>query len=177
MQNNIRERLDKARDQIKSWGTERLEEIQNAQQQLLERRDALLEKGSDALDASKGAVRGAEATVLEAARDLLARAGGTLGERAPFIKRGEDALTEALVALRAGHSATLPIDGYDDLSIKKILPLLEGLSAMDLRTLLAYEEGHKDRKTLKRELVSRLDEMTEAPVEEPVEPGPEVAEA
>ncbi len=175
MQNNIRERLEKAREQIKTWGSERLEEIQSAQSQLLERKDSLLEKGSDALDVSRGAIRGAEATVLEATRDLLARAGGTLGERAPFIKRGEDALTEALVALRAGHRATLPIDGYDDLSIKKILPLLDGLGEMDLRTLMAYEEAHKNRKTLKRELDRRLEEL--APAEEPEQDEPEVAEA
>ena len=173
MQNNIRERLERTREQITNWGGERLEEIQSAQQQLLERRDALLEKGTDALDASKGAVRGAEATVLEAVRDLLGRAGGALGERAPFIKRGEDALTDVLISLRAGHSATLPIDAYDDLSIKKILPLLDGLSGMDLRTLAAYETAHKDRKTLKRELDRRLEELGEAP--EQTEP--EVAEA
>jgi hypothetical protein len=173
MQNNIRERLEKTREQITNWGSERLDEIQNAQQQLVGRRDALIEKGSDALDASKGAVRGAEATVLEAVRDLLGKAGGALGEKAPFIKKGEDALTDVLVALRAGHSATLPIDAFDDLSIKKILPLLDGLSAMDLRTLVAYEESHKDRKTLKRELNRRLEELGE----EPEQAQPEVAEA
>jgi hypothetical protein len=176
MQANIKERLDKTREQIRNWGETRLDEIQNAQQQLAERKDALVNKGTDALEAGKGAVRNAEATVLEATRDLLSRAADGLGERAPFLNRAEEALTDALVALRAGHRATLPIDGYDDLSIKKLLPLLEGLNLTDLRTVLAYEECHKDRKTLKRELDSRIEALGGGD-DEP-EPGAEpVAEA
>lgn len=187
MQPNFLERIEKTREQIKNWSTERLEDVQARQQKLIEqgeqrldqgrkaletRKDALLEKkealkqqADDALDNGKGAILSAEATVLEAARDLLARGSDALGDRAPFLARGEEALNDALVALRAGHTATLPIEGYADLSIKKITPLLDSVDLAGLRTLLAFEEANKARKTLVRELNQRIEDFVPAVAE------------
>lgn len=187
MQPNFLERIEKTREQIKNWSNERLEDVQARQQKLIEqgeqrieqgkkvlgeRKDALIEKkdairqqADDALDNGKGAILSAEATVLEAARDLLSRGSDALGDRAPFLARGEKALEDALVALRAGHSATLPIDGFADLSIKKIVPQLEGIDLAGLRTLLAFEEANKARKTLVRELNQRIEDFVPATAE------------
>ncbi len=150
----IIDRLEKTREQILNWGNDRLGSLKDAGRGLETRR-------KDAVDASVGAVRNAEATVLETARDLLGKAGGALGDRAPFLKKGEEALNEALVSLRAGHHATLPIDGYDDLSVKKISKQLDGLGLTDLRTLKAYETAHKARKTMLAEYERRLADLAE----------------
>ena len=166
MQTPIIERLEKAREQILSWSNERLDDLQSAQKNLSEHRESLVNRSSEALDAGRGAVRSAEASVLETTRDLLARASETFGERATFLKRGEEALSEALIALKAGHEATLPIEGFDALSIRKIVPQLEGLDIAALKTLRAYEAGHKNRKTLLAELDSRLEELAAPSSEE-----------
>ncbi len=167
MQTPLIERLEKAREQILSWSNERLDDIQSAQKNLSEHRESLVNRSSEALDAGRGAVRSAEASVLETTRDLLSRASETFGERATFLKRGEEALAEALIALRAGHEATLPIEGFDALSIRKIIPQLEGMDAPGLRTLRAYEASHKNRKTLLAELDSRLEACATPTTDEP----------
>lgn len=173
MQNNIRERFDKTREQLKTWSSDAKEELQSRQKGLNTKREELLRNSSNALDSGRGAVRSAEATVLESARGVITRARSTFGERADFLKRGEDALSEALVALRAGHRATLPIESFDTLSVKKATAQLDGLDYDDLRTLKAYEEANKNRKTLVRELDKRI-ELAATPV--PAEESP-VAEA
>lgn len=179
------DRIEKTREQIKNWSNERLEDVQARQKKLIEqgeekleagkkkleeRRDALIEKkdalrsqADEVLDNGVGAVRTAEATVLEAARDLLSRTSEVLGERAPFLARGEKALDDALVALRAGHHATLPIEGFDELTVKAASAQLDSLDLAGLRTLLAFEEAHKARKTLIRALNKRIELISAAP--------------
>jgi len=157
MQNNIRERLEKTRAQIKTWSNEALEELQTRQKDLTQRREDVLRQSTEAFDTGLATVLGAEATVLETAKDLLGRARNGLGGRGEFLKRGEDALTEALVALRAGHRATLPIEGFETLSVKKAIAKLDGLDYDDLRTIRAFEEANKNRKTLLSELNKRIE--------------------
>jgi|SaaInl4_150m_RNA_FD_contig_81_380212_length_747_multi_4_in_0_out_0_1 hypothetical protein len=179
------DRIEKTREQIKTWSTERLEDVQARQKalieqgeerleaskkvlvdrkdQLIEKKDALRQQADEALDNGVGAIRTAEATVLEAARDLLARSSDALGERAPFLARGEQALDDALVALRAGHHATLPIADFNELSIKKIEKQLDAVDAAGLRTLLAFEEANKARKTLIKSLNKRIASHSTAP--------------
>lgn len=185
MQQTFIERVEKTREQIKNWSTQRLDELQERQEALLTKRDELVKqgeeriqegqkalqekreaikaRGTDVLDSAQGAVAVAEATVLEAARDLLARASDSLGDRATFLARGQEALDEALVALRAGHRATLPVEGFETLSVKKATAQLAGLDIADLKTLRAYEVANKNRVTLLRELDRRLDELVDQP--------------
>jgi hypothetical protein len=150
MQEAIIERIENTRKQIKDWRSEQLSDLQDRQK-------SLLKQGETALHSSRGALRTLEASTLESARDLLAWAGDTVGPRASFLARGRDALDEALVALRAGHSATLPISDFDQLSIRNLLPLLADLKAPELRTLREYESRHKARKTLLAELDVRIE--------------------
>jgi len=149
MQEAIIERLENTRKQIKDWRSDQFDQLQ-------ERQKTLLKQGETALHSSRGAIRSLEANTLESARDLLAWAGDTLGPRASFLTRGREALDEALVALRSGHSATLPIENFDKLSIKKLLPLLKDLETPELRTLREYESRHKARKTLLADLDERI---------------------
>jgi len=158
MQQAIIDRIGNTRKQITDWRSDHLQDLQ-------ERQKTLLKQGESALHNGRGALRNIEANTLESARDLLAWAGDNLGSRASFLQRGKEALDEALVALRAGHSATLPIEGFELLSIKKLLPLLGSLNGPELRTLRAYETTHKARKTLLAELDSRIAATSEELVE------------
>jgi len=158
MQQAIIDRIESTRQQVTDWRSEQLHDLQDRQK-------TLLKHGESALHNGRGALRGLEANTLESARDLLAWAGDNLGERAAFLKRGKDALDEALVALRAGHSATLPIEDFDQLSIKKVRPLLADLGSAELRTLRAYEARNKDRKTLLTELDALIASASEEQVE------------
>lgn len=165
MQNTFIDRLEKTREQILSWGNERIDAVKGQTDDLKEKKAEWVKQGSEKLDQAQGVLRKTEATALETARDLLTKVNDTFEGKAAFLQRGADALDEALVALRSGHSATLPIDGFDDLSIKKILPLLDGLSQAQIKTLQAYEAAHKARKTLAREFDERLAAFTDEPVE------------
>ena len=98
----------------------------------------------------------AEATVLEAAADGLAKARQALGARAAFVDQGEKALREALVQLRAGHAATLPIPKYNDLNVKHATAAFLGLNLSELRTVRAFEVKNKNRVTLLRDLDVRI---------------------
>jgi len=159
MQEKITQRIEKTREQISEWRQNRINDLQETQEtikghrQTIEtRRDELVKQGSDALYARRGSLRSLEANALESAREFLSWASESLGPRADFLSRGESALEEALVSLRAGHSATLAISDFDGLSVKKVLPELKSLSHNELRTLRAYEARNKNRKTLLCEL-------------------------
>ena len=161
MQQAITDRFQTARDQIRTWRDTRREELD-------EKRQTLITRKEEAVDGAKERLITVQATVLETARDLLGWAGEQIGPRADFVKRGEQALNEALVSLRAGHRATLPIDGYDDLSVKKVTGLLDAdaFDEIALRTLRAYEVDNKNRKTLLADLDRRLDALTPATADE-----------
>ena len=177
MQTPIRERLEKTRAQLKTLRQDAIDELQTRQKDLTQKADDVLRQGSEVLDNGMGTVFGAEAVVLETARALITRARENFGERADFLKRGEDALTEALVALRAGHRATLPLESFDKLTVKAVAAQLDGLDYHDLRTLRAYEAANKKRKTLLTDLDKRI--ILAAPTSEgpEVTESPEVAEA
>ncbi len=194
MQQAITDRIQTARDQIRDWRTARLDDIDETRQTLITKKDeavdtlitkkdeavdtlitkkdeavdTLLNRKDEAVDGAKERLITVQATVLENARDLLGWAGDQLGPRAEFVKRGEDALEEALVALRAGHSATLPIDGFDGLSVKKAIAALDAgqFDGIALRTLKAYELANKARKTMLADLDRRLADLAPAVEEE-----------
>jgi len=158
MQQAIIDRIETTRQQVTDWRTDQLDDLQ-------ERHKALVKQGEAALHNGKGTLRNLEANTLESARDLLSWASDTLGPRASFLKRGREALDEALVALRSGHSATLPVVDFDQLSIKKILPFLHDLNSAELRTLKAYETRNKARKTLLSELTHLIEAASATPAE------------
>ncbi len=152
MQLNQREQQPRSR--ITKRATELVDVIQ-------ERQDELRDQANGALDHGRGRLIAIEARALLGAREALGRARAVLGDRATFLVRGEDALTDALISLKARHDMTLPIDNFSDLSIKRIKPFLDELDSEDLRTIRAYEVANKNRVTL----VSTIDRMLEPSAE------------
>lgn len=50
----------------------------------------------------------------------------------------------------------MPIVGYDEMTVKEVLPLLDDLSEEQLETVRAYEVSHDNRVTILREIESKL---------------------
>jgi hypothetical protein len=152
---NPRDLLERTRDQIKSWSSARIDDLQDRKAELLRQRDEATRAGRETL-------LQLEATALEGARDLLLKAESLVGPNARFLARGRAALDDAIVTVRSAHAGGLPIDDFDCLSIPKITPHLSELSGSQLKTLRAYEAANKNRKTLLRELDARLTAFTTA---------------
>ena len=177
--------IDRTRRQLKDWTAARLDDLQERtstitekREQLLKQGEELLKQGEDRIQAGKEAVQdrraelltkrdeaakagmerllNLETTALEGARELLAKAEELIGPNATFLSRGRAALDDAIVSVRSGYEGGLAIEGYDDLSIRKILPLLEGLEFAEVKTLRGYEAANKKRKTMLRELDARI---------------------
>ena len=145
----IRSRFEKRTDDIRTV-------FQDTVIDLRERCDQIAQQGEERIGAARDRIREAEVDGLTSARTLLARARTRLGDRVTVLSKGEDALGEFLITLRAGREATLPLEGFDALSIKRTLPLLEGLGSDDLRVLRLYELANKNRVTLIKELDERI---------------------
>ncbi len=152
----LRDRLEKTRTNLRHKLDEQADALKHRRAELQARGDELRHRAEVRVDAGRGRVLLAEARVLEAAADALATARETLGERAGFVEKGEKALRDALVELRAGHESTLPIAGYEALGVKQVLPALAGVSEAGLRTVRAWEVRHKNRVTVLREIDKRL---------------------
>lgn len=145
----IRNRIEKRADEIRSAVDEKVTNLR-------QRREEMKKQGEEAVTAARDRIRTLEAETLEGALDLLGKARNTLGDRATVLSKGEEALSELLVSVRAGQAATLPIENFDELSIKKITPFLDGLALIDLKALRAYEADHKNRVTLLKDLDERI---------------------
>jgi hypothetical protein len=145
----IRTRFEKRADEIRNVVDEKVTNLR-------QRREDIQHKGEEAVSAARGRIRNLEAETLEGALELLGKARNTLGDRATVLSKGEDALSELLISVRAGQAETLPIANFDDLSIKKVRPFLDGLAMIDLRALHAYESSNKNRVTLLKELDERI---------------------
>lgn len=152
----ILDKLEKTRANLKERAQGLRGRAEGRVDELKHRADELKHRAEERVEAGRGRVLKAEAQALEAAADALARAAEAVGERAPFLERGEHALREALVELRAGHEATLPVPGYEALNVKQVAAALPPLSQAGLRTLRAYEVRHKNRVTVLKELDKRL---------------------
>ena len=57
---------------------------------------------------------------------------------------------------RKASDHRLPIEGYDKLRVDAVISRLAGLTPEELQAVKSYEEKHKNRKTLLRELDRRL---------------------
>ena len=67
-------------------------------------------------------------------------------------KLAQTAATKAVVKAKA------PIDGYEELTVDDVEPLLPTLSPGELKALAAYEEKHKNRVTLLRAIDEQLEQ-------------------
>jgi hypothetical protein len=59
-----------------------------------------------------------------------------------------------VVQLRSNGS--LPIENYDELSVREVSKRLEGLTEQEIRIIRSYEQRHKNRETLLEQLDRKL---------------------
>ncbi|HLM77250.1 MAG TPA: hypothetical protein VK361_02495 [Rubrobacteraceae bacterium] len=74
----------------------------------------------------------------------------------------QSAQEDALAAQRV--STGVPIEDYDDLNVGKIVEQLDNLSADELQRVRAYEQQHKNRDTLLKQIDRRMMEATGVPI-------------
>src|SRR5215204_1090502 len=74
------------------------------------------------------------------------------------VQEGEGALAAQSVATE------VPIEDYDDLNVGKIVEQLDNLSADELQRVRAYEQQHKNRDTLLKQIDRRMMEATGVPI-------------
>ena len=73
-----------------------------------------------------------------------------------LVGESVDAYTDLMYAplayyrqgLRHVESNGFPIAGYDELNVKEIADRLDGMSAVEIRTVREYEKQNKNRETL-----------------------------
>jgi ElaB/YqjD/DUF883 family membrane-anchored ribosome-binding protein len=130
-------------------------------QRAAERRQELRDRGEAVLEQGRARIHTLESMMVQQAHELIARANDSLGDRAPILGKGEQALADMVVTLRAEDATTLPLEGFDELSIKKIEPHLEGFNELDLRTLRAYEAKNKNRVTLLRKIDDQIEALAD----------------
>jgi hypothetical protein len=74
-------------------------------------------------------------------------------------KEGEQYVGNTEVAKEARKEAapgSEPIEGYDGMNVEEVKEELDTLSKGDLKKVRAYEEGHKNRKTLLEQLERKI---------------------
>ena len=72
-------------------------------------------------------------------------------------KSGQQYVENTDAAKQARRKASsLPLNDYDDLNVEEVQKKIQGLSEVDIETLLDYEKNHANRKTLVETLESRL---------------------
>lgn len=98
------------------------------------------------LDVSLERLYDAGATTLSTAANWL--------DKVAVAREGAEQLREsAKAAAKAKTAITLPpIENYDDLNVKEVNEALGGLSAYELDKVRRYEEAHKNRVTVLREI-------------------------
>jgi hypothetical protein len=91
-----------------------------------------------------------EASVLDAYTNFL------FAPFTPFSYYREEMRSVSTEVIQRGSNGSLPIENYDELSIRQISKRLEGLSEHEIRIIRYYEERHKNRETLLKQLDSKL---------------------
>ncbi len=61
-----------------------------------------------------------------------------------------------LGGVTSGGNGSLPLEDYDELSVSQVSGRLEDLSKYEIRVIHAYEQRHKNRETLLRQLDCKL---------------------
>lgn len=155
MPNVIKDRIEKTRNTLRSWGKDRVHDFEVTTEPLKERAEEL----KQAVDAGRGRLRDAEVQVLETAADTLARARKRLGETAPLLSRGEKALREVMAELGAVPTGDSPIPHYDAKNARQAIRAVEKLDLDALRVIRAHEVLTKNRVTVLRAIDTRIADL------------------
>ncbi len=107
----------------------------------------LLELAEDQREAFREAV---EASVLDAYTRFL------FSPFTPLSYYRERTHSVELGGVTSGGNGSLPLEDYDELSVSQVSGRLEDLSKYEIRVIHAYEQRHKNRETLLRQLDCKL---------------------
>ncbi len=107
----------------------------------------LLELAEDQREAFREAV---EASVLDAYTRFL------FSPFTPLSYYRERTHSVELGDVTSGGNGSLPLEDYDELSVSQVSGRLEVLSEYEIRVIRAYEQRHKNRETLLRQLDCKL---------------------
>lgn len=130
------------------------ERLQDLQKDLEARRDNLEARSNKAV----GRLRDASlTTIYEFGANTLDRA-AELSDRVPVVRGGAEGLRKRAESLKDAGEAVQkpPIEDYDELNVKQVADALDGLSAYELEKVRRYEEAHKNRVTVLRDVESRI---------------------
>lgn len=95
------------------------------------------------------------------------------GELEAFTwEEDDESAAEAPAATTGRASTSLPIVGYDDLTVAEIRPRLADLSPDELERILDHEAARDNRKTIVNEIERRLDSAAPAPAPAPARKAP-----
>lgn len=156
LEERARKLADEGAEKVQTLRKQAEELVHDKVEAVKEAQAKVVTTAEERLDEGKGRFAMLEVAALEQARAVLSRARETTGAKLPFLGKGEAALGDALVAIRASHPTTLPVGGFAGLSVSKVLPLLAGLADEDLKVLRAYETANKGRVTLLRAIDKQL---------------------
>lgn len=107
----------------------------------------LLELAEDQREAFREIV---EASVLDAYTNFL------FAPFTPFSYYRERTRSVAPGSVASGGNGSLPLEDYDELSVREVAEKLESLTEYEVRIIRSHEQRHKNRRTLLEELDRRL---------------------
>jgi hypothetical protein len=111
----------------------------------------LLELAEDQREAFREAV---EASVLDAYTRFLFSPFTPLSYYRERTRSGEPG--SVAESITSEGNGSLPLEDYDELSVSQVSGRLKGLSKYEIRVIRAYEQRHKNRETLLRQLDHKL---------------------
>jgi hypothetical protein len=91
-----------------------------------------------------------EASVLDAYTNFL------FAPFTPFSYYREGMRSVAAEGVQIRSNGSLPIENYDELSIQEVSKKLQGLTEQEIRIIRSYEQRHKNRETLLKQLDRKL---------------------
>ena len=74
----------------------------------------------------------------------------------PFSYYREGMRSAVAEGVQIRGNGSLPIENYDELSAREVSERLEGLSEQEIRIIRSYEQRHKNRETLLKQLDRKL---------------------
>ncbi len=136
---------------VRQMVDESIEELRRQAEENQSMTHELLELAEDQREAFREAV---EASVLDAYTRFFFSPFTPLSYYRERTHSGEPGSVAESVT--SGGNGSLPLEGYDEMSVSQVSGRLEGLSEYEVRVIRAYEQRHKNRETLLRQLDHKL---------------------
>jgi hypothetical protein len=138
--------------------------LADAATQAMEAVAVVQQAGRSMMQLAQTSPRYSQAEIEQAVQRTLRKLGIPSRERVERLSNKVDELTalidRRLAERQATEEAVPPLENYGDLTVKQIMDRLNGLDAAELTDLRAYEESHRKRVTLLREIDRRIMALT-----------------